>query len=66
VVKTNEAVLNEQLTAWDRLIAAYSKEPFFAKVLASQKAWVKRTQPYLQVNNLGSAALASAYSHYFA
>ena len=66
VVKTNEAVLNEQLAAWDRLIAAYSKEPFFAKVLASQKAWVKRTQPYLQINNLGSSALASAYAHYFA
>ena len=66
VVQTSEAVLNEQLAAWDRLIAAYSKEPFFAKVIASQKAWVKRTQPYLQANNLGSAVLASAYKHYFA
>jgi TRAP-type mannitol/chloroaromatic compound transport system substrate-binding protein len=66
VVQTNESVLNEQLAAWDRLIAAYSKDPFFAKVIASQKAWVKRTQPYLQVNNLGSATLASAYKHFFA
>jgi len=65
VVKTNDAVLNEQLAAWDRLIAAYSKDPFFAKVLASQKVWVKRTQPYLQVNNLGSATLAAAYAHFF-
>jgi len=66
VVQTNEAVLNEQLAVWDRLIAAYSKDPFFAKVIASQKAWVKRTQPYLQVNNLGSAVLAAAYKHFFA
>jgi TRAP-type mannitol/chloroaromatic compound transport system substrate-binding protein len=66
VVQTNEVVLNEQLAVWDRLIAAYSKDPFFAKVIASQKAWVKRTQPYLQVNNLGSAALATAYKHFFA
>ena len=65
VVKTNDAVLNEQLAAWDRLIAAYSKDPFFAKVLASQKAWVERTQPYLQVNNLDSATLAAAYTHFF-
>lgn len=66
VVQTNESVLAGQLAAWDRLIAAYSKDPFFAKVIASQKAWVKRTQSYLQVNNLGSAALASAYKHFFA
>ena len=66
VLQTSEAVLNEQLAAWDRLIAAYSKDPFFAKVIASQKAWVKRTQPFLQANNLSSPALASAYKHFFA
>ncbi len=66
VVQTSESVLNAQLAAWDRLIALYSKEPFFAKVIASQKAWVKRSQPYLQANNLGSAVLASAYKHFFA
>jgi TRAP-type mannitol/chloroaromatic compound transport system substrate-binding protein len=65
VVQTNEAVLDAQLAAWDRVIAAYSKDPFFAKVIASQKAWVKRSQPYLQANNLSSAVLASAYKHFF-
>ena len=65
VVKTSDTVLTAQLAAWDRVIAANSKEPFFAKVLASQKAWVKRTQPYRQINDLDSAALAAAYRHFF-
>jgi hypothetical protein len=35
-------VLQAQLAAWDKVLAAQSAEPFFAKVLESQKAWVKR------------------------
>ncbi len=65
VVKTPDAVLNAQLAAWDKVIENQSKEPFFAKVLESQKAWVKRTAPYLQANNLDSAALGAAYKHFF-
>ena len=37
VVRTGEAVLRAQLAAWDKVIAEHSKEPFFAKVIASQK-----------------------------
>ena len=58
-------MLNDQLAAWDRVIAAQSKEPFFKKVIDSQKAWVKRTSAYLQVNNLDSTALQAAYKHFF-
>jgi len=65
VVHTNEAVLNAQLAAWDKVIAEQSKEAFFKKVIDSQKAWVKRTQPYLQVNNLSTTELAVAYKHFF-
>jgi TRAP-type mannitol/chloroaromatic compound transport system substrate-binding protein len=65
VIHTSEAVLNAQLAAWDKVIAEQSKEPFFKKVIDSQKAWVKRTQPYLTVNNLSSAELAAAYKHFF-
>jgi len=65
VVKTGEAVLRAELEAWDRLLAAWAKEPFFAKVLASQANWVKQTVPYLQANNLDSAALHTAYKHFF-
>jgi hypothetical protein len=47
------------------VIENQSKEPFFAKVIASQKEWVKRTQAYLQANNLDSVALEKAYKHFF-
>ena len=56
---------NDQLAAWDKVIAAQSQEPFFKKVIDSQKAWVKRTSGYLQVNNLDSNALGTAYKHFF-
>jgi TRAP-type mannitol/chloroaromatic compound transport system substrate-binding protein len=65
VVKTPDAVLQAQLAAWDKVLANQSQEPFFKKVVDSQKAWVKRSQAYLNVNNLGSAALEGAYKHFF-
>jgi TRAP-type mannitol/chloroaromatic compound transport system substrate-binding protein len=64
VARTGDAVLQAQLAAWDALIAEYSKDRFFAKVIASQKTWVKRIQPYLAANNLGSNELAMAYQHF--
>jgi TRAP-type mannitol/chloroaromatic compound transport system substrate-binding protein len=42
VHKTPDAVLQAQLAAWDKVLEAQSAEPFFAKVLESQKAWAKR------------------------
>jgi TRAP-type mannitol/chloroaromatic compound transport system substrate-binding protein len=65
VSRVGEPVLQAQLSAWDKLIAERSKEPFFAKVIASQKAWVRRILPYLQINNLGTGELAAAYRHFF-
>jgi len=65
VIKTGPKVLADQLAAWDRVIAAQSQEPFFAKVIASQKAWVKRTSAYLNVNNTDSIELEKAYKHFF-
>ena len=65
IIKTSPRVLEDQLKAWDQVIAERSKEPFFAKVIASQKAWVKYTGPYLQTNNLDSDALSAAYRHFF-
>lgn len=64
-VKTGPDVLQAQLKAWDQVLVELSKEAFFAKVVASQMAWVKRTQPFFQINNLGSDELAAAYSHFF-
>ena len=62
VHKTPEAVLQAQLAAWDKVIAAQSAEPFFAKVVESQKAWVKRvvgTQFELEVDQ------NMAFDHFF-
>ncbi len=65
VLKTPDSVLTAQLAAWDRVLAAQTKEPFFKKVVESQKAWAKRTVPYWAINNNNSAALAEAYKHFF-
>ena len=65
IVKTSDKVLDEQLAAWDKVIAEHATDPFFKKVIDSQKAWVKRTAPYVQTNNLDSNALSAAYRHFF-
>lgn len=65
ISRASESVMRTQLAAWDKVIAERSKESFFAKVIASQKAWVRRVLPYLQTNNLGTAELAAGYRHFF-
>src|SRR5262249_42039276 len=59
VVRAGDAVLSAELKVWSQIVDENAKEPFFAKVLASQQAWVKRTQPYLHINNLGTSDLAA-------
>jgi TRAP-type mannitol/chloroaromatic compound transport system substrate-binding protein len=62
VHKTPDSVLQAQLAAWDKVIAAQSSEPFFAKVVESQKAWTKRvvaTQFEIEVDQ------HMAYDHFF-
>ena len=56
-------ILEAQLKAWDTVIQRRSAEnPFFAKVLESQKAWARRvvgwSRDTMVSNNL-------AYQHYF-
>jgi TRAP-type mannitol/chloroaromatic compound transport system substrate-binding protein len=62
IVTTPTSVCEAQLAAWDRVIASHSKEPFFKKVIDSQKAWVKRTGAYLHANNIDPRG---AYKHFF-
>jgi TRAP-type mannitol/chloroaromatic compound transport system substrate-binding protein len=62
VHKTPDSVLQAQLASWDHVIAAQSAEPFFAKVVESQKAWAKRvvgTQFDMEVDQ------HMAYDHFF-
>jgi TRAP-type mannitol/chloroaromatic compound transport system substrate-binding protein len=65
VIKASPQLLEDQLRAWDQVIAERSKEPFFAKVIASQKAWVKRIGPYQQASQIDSTALSHAWRHHF-
>src|SRR5262245_29405317 len=64
VIKTPDAVLQAQLDAWTKVIDA-NKDPFFVKVLDSQRAWAKRVAPYFHINNLTTADLQKAYKHFF-
>jgi TRAP-type mannitol/chloroaromatic compound transport system substrate-binding protein len=62
VHRTPDSVLQAQLAAWDKVITAQSAEPFFAKVVDSQKAWAKRvvaTQFDMEVDQ------KMAYDHFF-
>ena len=63
VHRTPDVVLQAQLGAWDKVITALSADPFFAKVIESQKAWAKRVvalQFDMEVDQ------KMAYDHFFA
>jgi TRAP-type mannitol/chloroaromatic compound transport system substrate-binding protein len=62
VLATPKPVLDAQLAAWDKVIASLSADPFFKKVVDSQKAWCKRTLSFERVNEIDGAA---AYDHFF-
>jgi TRAP-type mannitol/chloroaromatic compound transport system substrate-binding protein len=63
VVKTPRLVLDAQLKAWDALIVEKSKDnPFFTKVMESQKAWAKRVAVWRQEIMVDQSP---AYEHFF-
>lgn len=63
VYRTPDSVMAEQLKAWDIVIDRISgEEPFFAKVVESQKAYAKTVMNYL---NLNQPDYKLAYKHYF-
>jgi TRAP-type mannitol/chloroaromatic compound transport system substrate-binding protein len=63
VYRTPDSVMAEQLKAWDIVVDRISAEdPFFAKVVDSQKAYAKRVMGYL---NLNQPDYKMAYNHYF-
>jgi TRAP-type mannitol/chloroaromatic compound transport system substrate-binding protein len=63
VYKTPDSVLEAQLAAWDKVIATLSAEnPFFAKVIESQKAWTKRVVSFQLQNEVNQEV---AYQHFF-
>ena len=63
VYRTPDSVMAEQLAAWDVVVDRISADdPFFAKVVASQKAWAERHGAYA-LNN--APDYRGAYEHYF-
>lgn len=62
VSRTPEAVLEAQLKQWDEMLKLLSRDPFFKKVVDSQKAWTERVGYYHFMN---AADFRRAYTHYF-
>ncbi len=61
--RTPDSVMKEQLKAWDIVIKRIEGEdPFFAKVVKSQKAYAKRVMSYVHLN---APNYQLAYDHYF-
>jgi len=63
VYRTPDSVMKAQLVAWDVVVDRISEEdPFFAKVVASQKAYAKKVMNYLLLNQ---PDYNIAYQHHF-
>jgi TRAP-type mannitol/chloroaromatic compound transport system substrate-binding protein len=62
VWRTAQDILDAQMKAWDEVLVDLLKDPFFKKVVDSQKAWVKRVVAYELFN---AADQRLAYEHHF-
>jgi TRAP-type mannitol/chloroaromatic compound transport system substrate-binding protein len=63
VIKTPDAILKAQLEAWDKVVARLSAEnPFFKKVIDSQRAWAQRTVGFERIN---TPSREMSYTHFF-
>jgi TRAP-type mannitol/chloroaromatic compound transport system substrate-binding protein len=63
VYRTPDSVMKDQLKAWDVVVNRISaKDPFFAKVVKSQKVYAKKVMDYLLLNQ---PDYAIAYKHHF-
>ena len=63
VHRTPDSVMQAQLVAWDVVANRIAEEdPFFAKVMESQKVYAKEVMGYL---NLNQPNYQMAYDHYF-
>jgi TRAP-type mannitol/chloroaromatic compound transport system substrate-binding protein len=62
VYRTPVGVMKDQLASWDKVLANFGKDPFFKKVVDSQRAWSARVAYYQLLNN---ADYKLAFQHYF-
>lgn len=62
VYRTPQSVMEAQLKSWDTVLEKLNQDPFFKKVVDSQKEWSKRVAFYSLMNQ---ADYQLAYNHYF-
>jgi len=63
VYRTPDSVMQDQLKAWDTIVDKFNKkDPFFKKVVKSQKEYAKKVMAYLLLN---SPDYGMAYRHHF-
>ncbi len=62
VKRTPQSILDAQLNAWDKVVDHYGKDPFFKKVVDSQKSWAQdKAYCHIMMNN----DFKLAYNHYY-
>ncbi len=63
VYRTSDEIMAAQLVAWDVIVEQFTAgDPFFTKVVQSQKDWAKRVGAYELTN---APDYGGAYRHYF-
>jgi TRAP-type mannitol/chloroaromatic compound transport system substrate-binding protein len=62
VYRTAQSIMNAQLKSWDTVLERLNKDPFFKKVVDSQREWSHRVAFYDIIN---SADYKLAFEHYF-
>ena len=62
VIRTPDSILQAQLEAWDKILPPLIEDPYFAKVVESQKAWCERVVFYSLLN---APDYKLAYQHYY-
>ena len=62
VHRTPKSVMEAQLKSWDTVLEKLLQDPFFKKVVDSQRAWGERVGFYYLTN---AADYQLAYNHYF-
>ncbi|MEK9917920.1 MAG: TRAP transporter substrate-binding protein [Pelagibacteraceae bacterium] len=50
VYQTSDEILNEQLKAWDKVMADFRKDALFDEIVKSQQAYAKKVMKYLFMN----------------
>jgi TRAP-type mannitol/chloroaromatic compound transport system substrate-binding protein len=62
VYRTPESVMKAQLESWDKVLKDLNQDPFFKKVVDSQREWSERVAFYDLMN---AADYELAFNHYF-